>query len=165
LRILNIIIIIALVLVIGGFALTYQAHTWIGHTIAAFISFMTAISLPILGAGIKGRIKKIKGANLIKLHRRIAIFFGLLVIGTFVYGLWMTSWRYGSHTIIPPSIHGRLGFTIVLVALLQVIPSLATKKRKKIRTLHRILGYAMPILMLSQVILGLLLAIKRISNG
>jgi hypothetical protein len=165
LKMLNILTAIALVLVVGGFALTYQNNTWIGHAIVALIGLMIAISLPILGAGLKGRIKKIRGGNILNLHRRIAIFFGLFIMGTFVYGLWMTSWRDGLHTIIPVSLHGRLGFTILLVALLQIIPSLATKKRKKIRTLHKILGYALPILMLSQVVLGVLLAIKRISNS
>jgi hypothetical protein len=62
--------------------------------------------------------------------------------------------------LLPASFHGRFGLAVVVVALLQVIPSLVVKKRKKIRKLHQILGYALPFLVLIQVILGIRLAIK-----
>lgn len=162
-KILNILIVLALVVTIGNIVVTYKGNTyWIGHATIGASGFILAISVLIMGAALRRRIKRIRSPNLLKIHRRIAISFGLFIVGTFLYGLWITSWRHGVRILLPASFHGRLGLGIVVTAMLQVIPSVVVKKRKKIRKAHMILGYALPPLVLLQVVWGTYTAVGYI---
>jgi hypothetical protein len=95
------------------------------------------------GAMLKGRIKRNPG-NIFRLHRRSGIYFGAFILGSFIYGLLMRL-QHGESVL--SSIHGKLGLIIVLIVILQVIPSLVLKNRASYRGLHKIMGYILaPIL-------------------
>jgi hypothetical protein len=163
-KILNIIIGIIVVIIIGGFFITFKGHYyWAGHAIMGITSFLLAIIMPTLGAMIKGRIKRIKGINLLKIHKRLAILFGSLLIIMFPYGLWVAEWHSGFKMYFPTSLHGLLGFAIAILAILQVLPSLLIKKRKLLKIPHTIIGYTLPLLVTIQFILGIRLALKYLS--
>ena len=153
------------VIVINGFLVTFKGHYyWAGHAIMGITSFLLAIIMPTLGAMIKGRIKRIKGINLLKIHKRLAILFGSLLIVMFPYGLWVTTWHFSFKMYFPTSLHGLLGFTIAILAILQVLPSLLTKRRKLLKIPHTIIGYALPLLVTIQFILGIRLALRYLSS-
>ena len=97
------------------------------------------------GAMLKGRIKRSSG-NVFKLHKRGGIYFGALILGSFIYGLWIRL-QYGESII--SSIHGKLGLVILIIVILQLIPSLVLKNRLWYRNFHKIIGYALaPILII-----------------
>lgn len=163
-RTLNIIIGLIVVIVVGGFFITFKGHYyWAGHAIMGITSFILAILMPIFGAMIKGRIKRIKGINLLKIHKRLAILLGSLLIIMFPYGLWVTTWHFSLKMYFPTSFHGLLGFAIAILAILQVLPSLLTKKRKLLRIPHTIIGYLLPLLLTIQLIWGIRLALRYLS--
>ena len=164
LRVLNVLILVAIFLAIGGIFLSYGLDAyWIGHAIAGIIVFSAIVFVPTFGAMIKGRIKRIKGFGVFKAHRRLAILLGSFVLVTFLYGFWVTTWRYEFRISLPTSLHGRLGLAILVLAALQLIPSLVIKRRQKIRIPHRIIGYTLPVLIILQVILGVQVAIGYIT--
>lgn len=133
-----------MLLVIGGIALVYER--WIGHALIAIISLALMVYALTTGAILKGRIKKKSPGNVIKLHKRVGIYFGALILGSFIYGLWL---RLENGESILASVHGKLGLIILLIGVLQVIPSLILKNRASYRILHKIMGYSLaPILII-----------------
>jgi hypothetical protein len=133
-----------------------QVVDWLGHAILSIIGLILAIFIVVNGAKLTGRIKGKKGAKTFKLHRILSILFGLVMIGTFFYGLWVTSQH---ETPILSSIHGWLGLIIAIFALLQLLPCLFVKKRTKIKIPHMIIGYSLFVLVIIQVIWGLQIAL------
>jgi hypothetical protein len=128
---------------ISGIALAYVK--WIGHALIAIISLALMIYTLTTGAMLKGRIKRSSG-NVFKLHKRGGIYFGALILGSFIYGLWIRL-QYGESII--SSIHGKLGLVILIIVILQLIPSLVLKNRLWYRNFHKIIGYALaPILII-----------------
>ena len=110
-----------MLLIIGGIALAYVK--WIGHALIAIISLALMIYTLTTGAMLKGRIKRSSG-NVFKLHKRSGIYFGALILGSFIYGLWIRL-QHGESII--SSIHGKLGLIILIIVILQLIPSLVLK--------------------------------------
>ena len=110
---------LALLLIICGIAATYGS--WIGHAIIAIIGLVLMISALATGAMLKGRIKSTL-TNIIGLHKRIGIYLGSFILGSFIYGLWM---MLEHNATILSSVHGRLGLVILLIMILQIFPSLA----------------------------------------
>jgi len=132
-----------LLLIIGGIALAYVK--WIGHALIAIISLALMIYTLTTGAMLKGRIKRSSG-NVFKLHKRGGTYFGALILGSFIYGLWIRL-QHGESII--SSIHGKLGLIILIIVILQLIPSLVLKNRSWYRRFHKIIGYALaPILII-----------------
>jgi len=132
---------LVLLLIIGGIAVVY--NTWIVHALIAIICLLLIIYTLTTGAMLKGRIKRNPG-NIFRLHRRSGIYFGAFILGSLIYGLLMKL-QHGEPVL--SSIHGKLGLIIVLITILQVIPSLVLKNRSSYRGLHKIMGYALaPIL-------------------
>jgi hypothetical protein len=132
-----------LLLIIGGIALAYVK--WIGHALIAIISLALMIYTLTTGARLKGRIKRSSG-NVFKLHKRGGTYFGALILGSFIYGLWIRL-QHGESII--SSIHGKLGLIILIIVILQLIPSLVLKNRSWYRRFHKIIGYALaPILII-----------------
>ncbi|WP_156161080.1 MULTISPECIES: hypothetical protein [unclassified Methanosarcina] len=130
-----------MLLVISGVAMLYES--WIGHALIVLISLLLIIYALATGAMLKGRIKR-KPGNIFRLHRRSGIYFGAFILGSFTYGLLM-SLQHGEPILV--SIHGKLGLIIVLIVILQVIPSLVLKNRASYRGLHKMMGYSLaPIL-------------------
>ncbi|OEU41219.1 hypothetical protein BGV40_16170 [Methanosarcina sp. Ant1] len=131
-----------MLLAIGGIALVYER--WIGHALIAIISLVLMVYALTTGAILKGRIKKRSPRNVFKLHKRVGIYFGALILGSFIYGLWI---RLQHGESILSSVHGKLGLIILLIAFLQLIPSLVLKNRARYRGLHKMMGYVLaPIL-------------------
>lgn len=148
---------LAFLLSIISVILTYKKDIWwIGHGTIGIVSLIIVVSIVIAGATLKGRIKRITKTNTLKLHKWLAISFGFFILGVFLYGLWVTT-RFGK--IIPVTIHGKLGLFIFIVVISQVIPSLLIKKRTKLRTIHRILGYTLISLVILQVTWGIHVAV------
>lgn len=118
---------------------------WIGHALIAVISLLLMGYVLTTGAMLKGRLKR-KSGNIFKLHKRSGIYFGALILGSFIYGLYI---RLQHEESILSSVHGKLGLAILLIVTLQVLPSLILKNRAKYRGLHRIIGYTLaPILVI-----------------
>ncbi len=126
-----------MLLIIGGIALAYG--NWIGHALIAIISLMLIIYVLTTGAMLRGRIKRSPG-NIFKLHKRSGIYFGAFILGLFSYGL---SMRLHHEEAILSSVHGKLGLIILLIVIIQVIPSLILKNRDRYRGLHKIAGYTL----------------------
>jgi hypothetical protein len=133
-----------LLLAIGVIALAYEK--WIGHAFIAIISLVLMVYALTTGAILKGRIKKKSPGNIFKLHKRVGIYFGAFILGSFFYGLWIKL-QHGESIL--SSFHGKLGLIILLIVVLQIIPSLVLKNRARYRELHKIMGYALaPILII-----------------
>ena len=124
---------------------------WLGHAIVSITSLVLAILLVYNGAKLTGRIKGKKGVKTFKLHRIFSLLFGIITIGTFFYGLWVTS-QHGVPVLL--SVHGWLGLIITLFALAQIFPCLFVKKRTKIKIPHMIIGYILLVLVIIQVAWG-----------
>src|SRR5665647_3674243 len=92
------------------------------------------------GALLKRRIKKKSQGNVFKFHKRVGIYFGALILGSFIYGLWI---RLQHGESILSSVHGKLGLIILLIVILQLVPSLVLKNRATYRRLHKIMGYTL----------------------
>ncbi len=124
---------------------------WLGHAIVSVTSLVFAILVVYNGAKLTGRIKVKKGAKTYKIHRILSLLFGIITIGTFFYGLWVTS-QHGAPVLL--SVHGWLGLIITLFALAQLLPCLFVKKRTKIKIPHMIIGYILLVLVIIQVTWG-----------
>ncbi len=162
---LNTIIVFVVLLGISSIYLSYTLDAyWLGHTIIGITAFILTISVLIFGAMLRGRMRRIKGINLLKVHRRLAVLLGFLVLETFRYGLYITLWRYEFKISLPTTLHGTLGLVIVSMTALQLIPSVVVKGRKKLRIPHMILGYSLPPFVTFQVALGIRMAIRHITT-
>jgi hypothetical protein len=124
---------------------------WLGHSIVSMTGLVFAILVVYNGAKLTGRIKGKKGAKTYKHHRFLSLLFGILMVGTFFYGLWVTS-QHGVPILF--SVHGWLGLIITLFALVQLLPCLFVKKRTKIKIPHMIIGYVLLVLVVIQVVWG-----------
>ncbi len=129
---------------------------WIGHAIVSIIGLILAISILISGAKLTGRIKGKKGANTYKIHKIVSVLFSVFMIGTFFYGLWVTS---GHGSPILSSVHGWLGLIIFIFAVIQLIPCLFVKNRTRIKFPHMIIGYPLAFLVVIQVAWGTHIAV------
>lgn len=87
-KVLNRLIILAIILATAGILISYGLDAyWAGHATIGIITFSVIIFTPVFGAMLKGRIKRIKGVNLFKIHRKLAILLGSFVLVTLFYGL------------------------------------------------------------------------------
>ncbi len=109
------------------------------------------ISVLVTGAMLKGRIER-NQTNLFPLHKKLGIYFSAFILGTFLYGLLI---KIQHEEQVLTSVHGRLGLILLLIVILQLIPSLAVKDRTRIRVPHKILGYAFLPLMFLEASWGL----------
>lgn len=62
-------------------------------------------------------------------------------------------------------LHGWFGLILTIMALLQVVPSLAIKDRRKTRKLHMILGYALLMLIIIEIFLGIGAVLVEFAGG
>lgn len=131
-----------MLLIIGGIALAYD--NWIGHALIAIISLMLIIYVLTTGAMLRGRIKRSSG-NIFKLHKKGGIYFGAFILGLFIYGLWI---RLQHGESILSSVHGKLGLIILLVMIVQLFLSLVFKNRARYRGLHKMMGYALALILI-----------------
>jgi hypothetical protein len=136
----------------GAVALTYGTTRWIGHAVTAFTGLALMIAAVLSGAVQKGRIRRIHIRNAYRFHRMASIGFCLFVIGAYVLGI-LTTMKFGGQLVKYP--HGVVGLILVLMAVVQLVPSLLVKKRAGIQTLHRFIGYALVPAFILELIIGL----------
>jgi hypothetical protein len=133
---------------------------WVGHALAGIFSLVFSVAAAVLGAMMVGRIRKMQGVNLFRLHRKITIYLALLIVGTFFYGLWdRTShgeplfWQHVEP--LATVVQGWFGLVVTIITVVQIVPCLAAKDRRKTRKLHMILGYALVLSLVIQTFLGI----------
>jgi hypothetical protein len=140
---------LALLLIIGIVAFVYMS--WIGHALVGLAVIVLLVLALVEGAMLTGRIQKGSG-NSFAPHRRAGLFLFSLLLGAFFYGLWT---RLLHDEPLLRSVHGWLGLIIVIIAALQILPSLMTGERRKLRPIHRLLGYSLAPLIVIEATLGL----------
>ncbi len=151
----NLAIAVALIIIIASLALTYRGeYQWVGHAVISVLGLFTLVGVVTTGVKLAGRLRA-SNAGLFRQHRKISIFFAILIVGTATYGFWMTSGK------VIPEPHSWLGVSIAIIALFQMIPSLVMKRTKAIRCLHRITGYTLAILIPLQVTIGIYMVLTE----
>jgi len=135
-------------------------NMWIGHAAAGAVSLLFTAFGIFFGAMMVGRVKRFEGVNAFKLHRKISVYVTILILATFIYGLWLIGghgesmfWEQSESFTL--ALHGWVGLAVVAIALSQTLPSFLLKKTKTKRTVHTILGYVLMALLLLQLFLGM----------
>jgi magnesium-transporting ATPase (P-type) len=138
----------------------------------AIPSLFFLLAIILLGARVSGRLKSIQGlriSNPLGVHKKFGVFFAILVIVTFVIGLWgqifhgePLFWEDTEPSVA--MIHGWLGLVITILALLHVVPSIGTKDRRKTRRLHLIFGYMILAVLVVQILLGFWAALGSLTG-
>ncbi|MFA5348686.1 MAG: DUF4079 family protein [Methanoregula sp.] len=137
----------------GSIALTFGTETrWIGHAVTSIIGMILMIVVLLTGAVQKGRIRTIRLHNVFRYHKVASTWFSLFVVGTFVLGL-LTTMGHSEPVLESP--HGIIGLALVLMAIVQLVPSFLVRERARIRALHMIVGYAIVPVFILQTVLGL----------
>lgn len=167
----DIAIIATAVIILVGTVLTDQTEfPWVGQDLAAIPSFLFLIVTILFGAVLVGRLKRPQVVNLFRLHRKIGVFFAVLIVVTFIHGFWdrilMGEPFFWQHTYpLTTVLHGWFGLVLTIMALLQVIPGLAIKDRRKTRKLHMILGYTLLMVIIVEIFLGIGAALLELAGG
>jgi len=135
-------------------ALQYTPH-WIGHGLAGLMGLVSGGFVVVTGATMAGRLSP-PGPATYREHRFQGILFGLLMLASFGLGLVVTA------LIGKPlfgSLHGWLGLAVAILAAFQVVSSLLVRNRKRLRPIHRLVGYGSALLVLLQAGLGLAMGV------
>ena len=106
----------------------------------------------LTGAVQKGRIRTVRLHQIFRYHKMASTWFSLFVIGTFVLGL-LTTQEHGEPLLESP--HGIVGLVLVLMAIVQLVPSLLIRRRARIRAIHMVIGYTIVPVFILQTVLGL----------
>jgi hypothetical protein len=142
-----------LIIAVGSIALTFGKETrWIGHAVTSTIGMILMVVVILTGAVQKGRFRTLRLHQVFRYHKMASTWFSLFVIGTFILGL-LTTMGHGEPLLESP--HGIVGLTLVVMAIIQLVPSLLIRKRARIRALHRVVGYAIVPVFILQTVLGL----------
>ena len=137
----------------GSVALTFGTESrWVGHAATSIIGLILMVFVILTGAVQKGRIRTVRLHQIFRYHRLASTWFSLFVIGTFVLGL-LTTQEHGEPLLESP--HGIVGLVLVLMAIVQLVPSLLIKRRARIQAVHRVVGYAIVLVFILQTVLGL----------
>ena len=134
-------------------ALTFGTESrWVGHAVVSVIGMILMVTAVLTGIVQKGRIRKIHLHHIFRYHKMASTWFSLFVIGTFILGL-LTTLEHGEPLLESP--HGIVGLVLVLMAIVQLFPSLLIKRRARIQTLHKFIGYTIVPVFILQTVLGL----------
>lgn len=153
----NLLIVTGLVLTILAIVLTTDEESrWVGHAVAGTFSLLLLIAIITTGGMLTGRLRKMENIPVFPVHRSVSIWFGIFVIGAFLFGLG-TMVLEGKPVLA--SVHGLLGMVVAVLAAAQLIPSLVLKDRASLRGIHRITGYLLGPLVTLQVIAGVYAAV------
>jgi hypothetical protein len=106
----------------------------------------------LTGSVQKGRIRTVRIHHIFRYHRIASICFSFIVIVTFILGL-LTMLEHGEPLL--SSLHGLVGLALVVLAVVQLVPSLLVRERIRIRFAHMVVGYTIIPLYIFQTILGL----------
>jgi hypothetical protein len=157
----DIAIIATSLLILIGTAFTAETDfPWVGQDLAGIPSLFFLVAAVLFGAMLFGRLKRPQGVNLFRLHRKMGVFFAVLIVITFFHGLWDRIahgepffWQHTEPLVTV--VHGWFGLILMILAISQVSSSLAVKDRRRIRRLHMTLGYVLLILLIVQIFLGI----------
>ncbi len=144
---------LALLSIVGIMAFVYRI--WIGHALIGLTATVLLGLALVEGAMLTGRIQK-GGGNPFMFHGRAGIFLFAILLGTFFFGLWI---RLLHDEPLLRSVHGLLGLVIVIIAALQVLPSVTAKERTKLRPMYRLLGYSLAPLIVIEAVWGLYMGV------
>ncbi|HDZ18385.1 MAG TPA: hypothetical protein ENH75_08845 [archaeon] len=127
------------------------------HIIFGISSFTLCLTTVLFGTKNAGRfgLSRIT-KNTFNIHRTLAIITGMVVIISFSLGFVLGNGLNIILTFESGGIHGLTGLLAVILVLLQIIPSLIIKRRKRIKLIHRIVGYFLLIDLTVQLIAGIL---------
>jgi len=132
--------------------LTYnKSNAWVGHALAGIASLLLLIFAVSAGAMLARRIQ-LASRDVFSMHKKAGIYFTSFVFGSFFYALWV---ELSNNEPIMRSVHGRLGLAILIASALQVIPSLASKDRTRLKAAHKILGYSLAPMIFLEAVWGL----------
>ncbi len=110
--------------------LTYRSHyRWVGHALFTIVGLVTLGWTVTTGAILARRLPS-PMRGIFPLHRLQGIAFGLLMLFSIPYGL-LSVRRHGEPYL--SSAHDKLGVVISIIAVVQVVPSLLTLKRTRLR--------------------------------
>lgn len=150
-------LVIGLVVSVVSVVLTFSPVTrWIGHAITAVVGLILLMVVIMTGLIQSNRIRSGRFRHIFFFHRTIASGFVLFAIGTFVLGVDATIGTEGIPLFGDP--HGLLGAIIVVLAVLEVVPSLLAGNREKIKKLHSFVAFLILLLYCIQIVLGLEMA-------
>jgi hypothetical protein len=127
------------------------------HITFGISSFTLCLITALLGTKNAGRFGKSKiTKNTFNIHRILAIITGIIVIISFSLGFVLGNGLTIEFTFEGGGFHGLTGLLAVILVLLQIIPSLIIKRRKKIKLIHRIIGYSLLINLTVHLTTGIL---------
>jgi hypothetical protein len=119
-----------------------------------------SVAAVLVGAMLAGRIKRKQGKNLFSLHRKITFYLVFLIVATFFYGLWarvshgeLLFWQHAEPVVTV--VQGWFGLIVTIIAIVQVLPCLIVKDRRKTKRMHMILGYVLLLSLVVQTFLGI----------
>jgi uncharacterized membrane protein YraQ (UPF0718 family) len=113
----------------------------------------------IIGAMITGRIKKYTFGNLLKTHLVVNGYVTILLIGTFLYGIWARITHgepmfFQSNDPLATMLKGWLGVVLILVAMIQILPCIMVKNKQRKKNVHMVFGYLLLLFLIVQTLLG-----------
>jgi hypothetical protein len=147
----------SLLLIFLSLVFTYSGEArWIGHAFASVTGLVLVLIAAVNGAILAGRLSRTGATKVFIFHKNMGLLFGFFMVGTFTFGLWITS-SHGEPVM--SSVHGWLGLATIIIAALQVIPRFAFKQNSKVRFPHKILGYTAVFLVVIQTAWGLEIAV------
>jgi len=125
---------------------------WFWHALTGSVGLLLVLVIALTGAALKGRLKRPAGLNTFRVHRAASILFALVMAGAYLHGQQVTGgirlgWLF--------TIHGWLGLAIVLLAVVQLLPSLLIRARRPLRASHMLIGYLVSGLLFVQTFWGL----------
>lgn len=154
-------IFLSFILIILIFVLTFQNDDLLvyGHVFAGAVTLTFALIGVIIGAMITGRIKKNTLGNLLKTHLVVNGYVTVLIIGTFLYGLWARIAHgepmfFQSDDPLVPMLKGWLGVVLILVAMIQILPCIIVKTKQRKKQVHMVFGYLLLLFLIAQTLLG-----------
>lgn len=152
---LDLLIVLGLMIALTGSALTWGSdEMWIGHALAGIVGFLLLILILLAGASMRGRIHPFAPAQASGIHRIAGLAFVVYAAGTF--GLGLASRALMQEPLLGTG-HGILGLLLLFLALLQLVPHHLIRTQR-LRTLHRVAGYALLPVFLLQMVLGFALS-------
>lgn len=127
------------------------------HVSFGITSFILCLITVVFGAKTAGKFGKSRiSKTSFKTHKFLSITTGILVTISFLLGLFTSGGFEPEIELELEGPHFWTGLTAFILILLQILPSLIIKKRKKIRLIHRYIGYMLFIILLIQLVSGIL---------
>lgn len=123
------------------------------HVAFGISAFFVCLLIVILGFINANRLGKIKPNKItFKIHKYISFLLIVLLAASFFTEASFFIFGTGDEEF---DAHGYIGLTALILSIVQVIPSMLIKDRRKLKLSHRFFGYIILFLMLVQLATGL----------